>query len=98
MGAKTALLIYTDTIPADLLRRAPAPDRDWTRALVAATQPGWTGRGGSVGSLMDGIYPPDGLVYAGSFPGIDVLCDQQVMVDARLSCPLIFVNPVQGAG
>lgn len=96
MGAKTALLVYTDGSPADLLRRPPAPDRDRTRALVAATQPGWTGRGGSAGSLSDDLYPPDGLVYAGSFPGIDVLCDQQVMVDRPSQLPAHLREP--GAG
>lgn len=96
MGAKTALLVFTDGRPADLLRRPPAPDRDRTSALVATIQPGWTGRGGPAGSLSDGIYPPEGLVYAGSFPGIDVLCDQHVMVDRPSQLPAHFREP--GAG
>src|SRR5215472_1769342 len=81
VGAKTALLVYTDQHPADLLRQRPELDRDATSALVAATHPGWTGTASSTESLPDCVYPPDGVVYAGSFPGIDVLCDQQVMVD-----------------
>lgn len=96
MGAKTALLVYTDGSPADLLRRPPAPDHDRTSALVAATQPGWTERGGTAGSLFDDIYPPEGLVYAGSFPGIDVLCDQHVMVDRPSQLPAHLREP--GAG
>lgn len=96
MAAKTALLACTDGSPADLLRRPPAPDRDRAGALAAAAQPGWTGRGGSAGSLSDGIYPPDGLVYAGSFPGIGVLCDQQVMAGRPSQLPAHLREP--GAG
>ena len=92
MGAKTALLVYTDQPPADLLRQAPELDRDAASALVAATHPGWTGTDTSTESLPDCGYPPDGIVYAGSFPAIDVLCDQQVMVDrpsSQLAAPLL---------
>jgi hypothetical protein len=96
VGAKTALLACTDGSPADLLCRPPAPDRDRTRALVAATQPGRTGSNGTAGSLADVIYPPDGRVYAGSFPGTDVLCDQQVMVDRPSELPAHLREP--GAG
>jgi hypothetical protein len=94
VGAKTALLVYTEQHPSELLRQAPELDRDAASALVAATHPGWTGIATSTESLPDCVCPPDGVVYAGSFPGIDVLCDQQVMVDrpssqlaARLLAP-----------
>jgi hypothetical protein len=69
MGAKTALLVYSDQHPAALLRKAPILGRDAASALVAATHPGWTGTGTSTESLSDCVYPPDGIVYAGSFPG-----------------------------
>jgi hypothetical protein len=65
MGAKTALLVYSDQHPAALLRKAPILDRDAASALVAATHPGWTGTGTSTESLSDCVYPPDGIVYAG---------------------------------
>jgi len=81
VGAKTALLVYTEQHPAELLRQTPALDREAARALVAATHPGRTGTATSTESLPDCVYPPDGVVYAGCFPGIDVLCDQQVTVD-----------------
>jgi len=81
VGAKTALLVYTERHPAELLRQTPELDRDAASALVAATHPGWTGTATFTESLPDCVYPPDGVVYAGSFPGIDVLCDQQAMVD-----------------
>ncbi len=91
MGAKTALVVYTDGHPADLLRQTPEPDRDAALALVAATHRGWAGTATSARSLEDCVYPPDGVIYAGSFPGIDVLCDQKVMADrpSRLAAHLL---------
>ncbi len=88
MGAKIALIVYADGDPADLLRQAPALDRDATSALVAATHPGWTGTATSTGSLLDCVYPPDGFVYAGSFPRIDVLApDSGIVQDTGTALP-----------
>jgi hypothetical protein len=39
VGAKTALLVYAEQHPAELLRQAPELDRDAASALVAATHP-----------------------------------------------------------
>jgi hypothetical protein len=97
VGAKTALLVYTDGDPADLLRRPATPDVVKTGELVAATHPGWIRSGGMAGGfLSDHIYPPEGLVYAGSFPGVDVLCDRAVMADRPSQLPAQFHLP--GAG
>ncbi|MEU9867976.1 MULTISPECIES: DUF6928 family protein [Actinomadura] len=87
MGAKTAVLIYTDGHPADLLRSTPEPDPAATAALISQTNPAWDGSTTSPGNLDDYIYPDQGVAYAGSFPGIDVLCDQQVMVDRPSQLP-----------
>jgi hypothetical protein len=78
MGFKTSLLVYTSGEPAHLLRTPlPPPDPARTSALVAATHPEWTATSGTAdGTLSDDIYPSEGSVYAGSFPGIDVLCDR----------------------
>jgi hypothetical protein len=99
VGAKSALLIYATGHPADLLRMPPPPDPGQTAALVAATHPGWNGASEGGGQLADCIYPPEGLVYAGSFPGIDVLCDREVMTDRPSGgCMLICVHRVPGGG
>src|SRR5690349_4113442 len=79
LGAKTALLAYAEGEPVESLRRAREYDPEATRALVAATHPAWEGTASSDGDLHDGSYPPEGTVYAGSFPGIDILCDRDVM-------------------
>lgn len=96
VSAKSALLVYADGTPAELLRTAPPPDPGKTTALVAATHPGWTGTGGPAGTLDDHIYPPEGLVYAGSFPGMDVLCDRDVLTDHPSQLPAHLLAP--GAG
>ncbi len=79
MGAKTALLAYATADPVESLRQARELDPAATSALVAATYPGWTGTASSSGTLFDDCYPEEGTVYAGSFPGIDLLCDRDVM-------------------
>jgi hypothetical protein len=63
VGAKSALLIYADGSPAELLRSAPPPDEGKTAALVAATRPGPAGAAGPGGTLGDDIYPAEGIVY-----------------------------------
>lgn len=79
LGAKTALLAYAAGEPAESLRQAGEFDPEATRALVAATHPSWEGTASSSnGDLLSGCYPREGTVYAGSFPGIDIMCDLDV--------------------
>jgi hypothetical protein len=93
MGAKTAILVYADGEPAELLRDARDPEPDATRALVARTNPEWAGSpSSSSGSLGDDLYPSQGTVFAGAFPGIEVLCDQQVMIDRPSELPVSLLQ------
>jgi uncharacterized protein DUF6928 len=96
VGAKSALMIYADGSPAELLRSPPPPDEGKTAALVAATRPGSAGPAGPGGTLSDAIYPPERIVYAGSFPGIEVLCDRDVMTGRPSQLPDHLLAP--GAG
>jgi hypothetical protein len=50
VGAKSALMIYADGSPAELLRSPPPPDEVRTAALVAATRPGSAGAVGPGGT------------------------------------------------
>ncbi|WP_067484078.1 DUF6928 family protein [Actinomadura hibisca] len=81
MGAKTGLLIYADGEISQALRAASAPGPAQAAALVERLYPGRVVREGEPSSLGDGCYPSPGTVYAGSFPGVDVVCDQRVMLD-----------------
>jgi hypothetical protein len=96
VGAKSALMIYADGSPAELLDSAPPPDEGKTAALVAATRSGPAVAAGPGGTLGDDLYPAEGIVYAGSFPGIDVLCDRDVMTGRPSQLPGRLLAP--GAG
>jgi hypothetical protein len=95
LGAKTALLAYTAGDPVESLRHAGELDPVATRALVMATHPGWDGEASSAGGLFY-CYPPQGTVYAGSFPGIDILCDRDVMDCLPSEFPSRYLDAAAG--
>ncbi len=96
LGAKTALLTYAAKDPVESLRQARGFDPAATRALVAATHPAWEGTASSDGDLLDDCYPPEGTVYAGSFPGIDILCDRDVMDYPPSEFPARYLDAAAG--
>jgi hypothetical protein len=53
VGAKSALMIYVDGSPAELLSSPPPPAESKTAALVAATRPGSAAAAGPGGTLGD---------------------------------------------
>ena len=96
MGGKTALLAYAAEDPVESLRRAREFDPAATRALVAATHPAWKGTASSGGNLCDDCYPPEGTVYAGSFPGVDILCDRDVRDYLPSEFPARYLDAAAG--
>lgn len=96
LGFKTALLAYAAGDPVESLRRAWECDPAATRALVAATHPAWEGTASSDGALFFDCYPPEGVVYAGSFPGIDILCDRDVMDYLPSQFPARYLDAAVG--
>jgi len=96
VGAKTALLAYAASDPVESLRQAREFDPEATRVLVAATHPAWEGTASSDGDLLDGCYPPEGTVYAGSFSGIDILCDRDVMDYLPSEFPARYLDAAAG--
>jgi hypothetical protein len=96
LGAKTALLAYAAEDSVESLRQAREFDPATTRALVAATHPGWEGTASSGSNLSDGCYPLEGTVYAGSFPGIDILCDRDVMDYLPSEFPARYLDAAMG--
>jgi hypothetical protein len=96
LGAKTALLAYAAEDPVESLRHARQFDPAATRALVAATHPAWDGTASSDGDLFDDCYPPEGTVYAGSFPGIDILCDRDVADYLPSEFPARYLDAAAG--
>jgi hypothetical protein len=96
LGAKTALLAYAAEDLVESLRQAREFDPAATHALVAATHPEWEGTASSEGNLSDDCYPPEGTVYAGSFPGIDILCDRDVRAYLPSEFPARYLDAAAG--
>ncbi|MFF0111414.1 DUF6928 family protein [Streptomyces prasinus] len=87
MGAKTALLVYADGDVSGLLRRVGAADLDRTATMMRRLYPGWEIEQCEGSNLWDGVYPPKGTAYAASWPGVEVIGDQRVMIDVPSQLP-----------
>jgi len=87
LGAKTGLLVYADGDVSGLLRRVGAADLDRTAAMMRRLYPGWEIGECEGSTLLDGVYPAKGTACAASWPGVGVVGDQRVMIDARSQLP-----------
>lgn len=78
MGAKTALLAFSDGDPHAALRNAARSDTADVIARVRELHPGYevTSLGG--GSLGDYVYPPEDTSYATVLPGAELFCDRRL--------------------
>lgn len=95
MGAKTGLLVYADgDVPGRLRQHLGAADRERTSAMMRRLHPGCEIQESRGSHLYDGVYPPDGTTYAASWPGVEIVCDRRVMIDApsRLPAPLVAAS------
>ncbi|WP_344981659.1 DUF6928 family protein [Streptosporangium fragile] len=81
MGAKTGILVHADGDVAEVLRRAPPLDRDACRLLVSRLYAGERVEEIGDGCLGESAYPPEGVVYVGCFPGVEIVTDLALMVD-----------------
>lgn len=101
MGARTGLLVYADGQVPELLRQVHGTaDPERTLAVMRRLYPGWEpgeGAGAAAGTpLWEGVYPPKGTVCAGSWPGVDVICDRRVMIDQPSRLPKRLVAAGRG--
>ncbi|CAL9672719.1 hypothetical protein SUDANB176_07526 (plasmid) [Streptomyces sp. enrichment culture] len=87
MGAKTGLLVYADGDVPGLLRRVGAADLGRTVTMMRRLYPGREIEQCKGTNLGDGVYPPEGTVCAASWPGVEVIGDQEVMIDAPSELP-----------
>lgn len=94
MGAKTGLLAYADADVPELLRQVGTADVARTGAMMRRLYPGGVFEARAGACLCAGVYPPPGTTYAASWPGVDVVCDQRVMIDypSRLPEPLVAAS------
>jgi hypothetical protein len=96
VGAKDWMLFYAEGEVRPVLRAAPAPDRDATRALVARLHPGASIVDLDDGDLCDNADPPDGEVYAGCFPGLTVVCTSAAGLDRPSTLDRRFRDEARG--
>jgi hypothetical protein len=87
LGAKTGLLVYADGDVPGLLRRVGAADLDRTVTMMRRLYPGREIEQCEGTNLWNGVYPPEGTVCAASWPGVEVIGDQEVMIDAPSELP-----------
>ncbi|WUU55786.1 hypothetical protein OIE82_22730 [Streptomyces althioticus] len=87
MGSKTGLLVYADGDVREALRRAGAADFDRTVGMLRRLHPGRQIEECEGSALSGGVCPPEGTTYAAGWPGVDVVADRRVMIDAPSQLP-----------
>jgi hypothetical protein len=87
VGAKTALLAFTDGDIRPVLRDAKRSERAETEALVRQIHPGYVVEPADDNTLLDGTYPPDELTYATVLTGAELYCDRRLMLDRPSELP-----------
>ncbi|TVT51465.1 hypothetical protein FNH05_14810 [Amycolatopsis rhizosphaerae] len=98
MGVKTAVLAYSDAAVADVLRDAPPGEIDRAAALAGRVRPGHDVERDAEAPWMlaEALCPPEGTVCALSVPGLDLVCDQEVMLDRPSRLPGHLVGAGRG--
>lgn len=81
MAANTALLVYADAGPIDVLRSYPVLDKPATRGLVERLFPGAVVEEAGDVLLVDALDPPADIAYVGCFNNLDVVCGWSVVAD-----------------
>ena len=94
MGAKTSFLAIYAGDPRDVLRAPPPLDHEAARRF-AEVLTGGTLESAEDGTLGEGTNPPDGVVFAASYPGLDLLCDGSLALDRPSQLPARYTR---GAG
>ncbi|URN11635.1 hypothetical protein LUW77_06150 [Streptomyces radiopugnans] len=79
--------MYADADVPGLLRQVGVANPERTSALLRRLYPGREFEEGTGSSLQDGVYPPDGTVYAACRPGLEIVCDREVMIDFPSQLP-----------
>ncbi|SEG88541.1 hypothetical protein SAMN05216223_11987 [Actinacidiphila yanglinensis] len=78
----------------ELLRQVEAAPAEPAFALMRRLYPGWEITEGQGSTLGDGVYPPEGTVYAARWSGVEIVCDQGVIIDvpSQLREPLVAAS------
>ncbi len=87
MGAKTALLAFTDGDIRPALRGATQSARAETEALVRQIHPGYAVEPADDGTLFENEYPPDDFTYATVLVGAELYCSRRLVFDRPSELP-----------
>lgn len=96
MGAKTWMLVYADGDVRSVLRASPQLERKAARNMVARLHPGRQISDDPDGTLLENASPPDGVVYAGCFPGLIIICTAEVGGDYPSRLDRRFIDAADG--
>ncbi|WP_017585592.1 DUF6928 family protein [Nocardiopsis ganjiahuensis] len=82
MGAKASMLLRSDGDTTAALRHAMDVLPQGSADLVRSTFPDRVGEPEPVGAgSLDGVgYPPEGITYAARFPGLEIVCAQDLFL------------------
>lgn len=87
MGAKTALLAFTEGDLPPALRGAVRADPAEVLALVRGMHPAYEVTPIGDGCLGEDIYPPDDISYATVLAGAELFCDRRLICDHPSQLP-----------
>jgi hypothetical protein len=81
VASNSALVVYTDSNPTDVLRACPVLDKPATRALAERLFP--DAHISEIGDelLVDALDPGEDVAYLGCFGGLDLVCNWKIMPD-----------------
>ena len=96
MSANSALIVYSDSSPKDVLRAYPVLDKAATRSLAEKLFPG--AQIDEIGDelLADALDPPEHVAYLGCFPGLDLVCAWKIMPDRPSQLDETVLTPSTG--
>jgi hypothetical protein len=81
MATDSAIVMYADGNPVDVLRAYPVLDKPATRVLAERLFPGAGLEEIGDQLLADALNPPEHVAYIGCFPGLDLVCCWAIMPD-----------------
>jgi hypothetical protein len=87
MGAKTAMLAFTDGDLRPALRGATRCDPAEAEELVRQVHPGYDVTPIGDGTLFEDTNPPDDITYATVLAGAELLCDGRLVLDRPSELP-----------
>jgi hypothetical protein len=87
VGAKTALLAFTEGDIRPALLGATRSERAETEALVRQVHPGYLVAPAADSTLLDCTYPPDDITYAAALAGADLFSDRRLVLDRPSELP-----------